>query len=664
MADRKILIVVEGRDNASGPLRGVGGALSNIAQIAAGILSAQLFENIARGIFSISQEALESIASYERLGATLQTLTARELVNTGQALDMASALEMAKDQAKELLDWTQELAIKSPFTQQGVADAFKTALAYNFTTEQAKRLTQATIDFAAGSGAGEAAMNQISLALGQIQAKGKLSGQEILQLVNAGIPVTSILAKAFGKSTAEIMKMTEQGLIPADAAIEAIIQSLENDFGGAAERQSTTWAGLMGTFEDIKQIALREFFGGVAEAIQPIAVELAEWLQGPGIEKLKEWGAVVGEVAGYFINLGSALFETGDIFSSEFLEALTSFLPQEMQGKVFEFVNGIKSTFESLQPAFTNFQAFWIVNGPAITQTIEATLGRLITTGKELFDKILPFLIEKFYLLSEWFFVNGPLISNFVSYLGMAFSHFIQVVAGMWQFIEPILGGLIDLILGLAKTIMQIATGDWAGAWETIKQTALNVVLALGNGILGFLNWIANIMGSSLSQIGAVWKNNWEMFKNIVSIVFNNVVTVVREKIASVVSTFNGIVSAIQGAIEWVRKLASSFASLVIPSWLTPGSPTPLEIGLLGINKAMSKVASNALPAFSDGFSAMIPNSPISNGAALATGASGGSVGAPIQLVYAPTFSMADENEFYNRIIPFLDKYRHEKGNG
>jgi tape measure domain-containing protein len=100
-------------------------------------------------------------------------------------------------------------------------------------------------------------MSRIALALGQIEAKGKLSGQEILQLVNAGLPVVQILAEAFGKTTAEVTAMVSDGLVPANQAIEAITEYIENNFAGAAERQATTWAGLMGTFEDLKNMGLR-----------------------------------------------------------------------------------------------------------------------------------------------------------------------------------------------------------------------------------------------------------------------------------------------------------------------------------------------------------------------------------------------------------------------
>jgi len=43
----------------------------------------------------------------------------------------------------------------------------------------------------------------------------------------------------------------------------------------------------------------------------------------------------------------------------------------------------------------------------------------------------------------------------------------------------------------------------------------------------------------------------------------------------------------IQRLIDKVRELARKFAEMVLPWWMTPGSPTPLELGLKGIAGAM-----------------------------------------------------------------------------
>lgn len=287
MAD-EILINVRAQDNFSG-------TLGNFGNIITGIKSAiDIAGDAFRAFAGFAMEGLDAIASYERMAASFETLIAKELLMTGAAEDMNAALAMSGEKAEELLAWNQELAINSPFTAEGVANALRMAMAYGFTVDEAQRLTEALIGFAAGSGASEAAMESIARALGQISATGKVTGGDMLQLVNAGLPVVEILAEGFGVTTAELMKMREKGLLPATEAIEYITTYLETNFAGAAERQANTWAGLQGTFEDIKQMGLREFFGGLFEVLQPLAVELSTWLQGEGMTKLSEWGEALG----------------------------------------------------------------------------------------------------------------------------------------------------------------------------------------------------------------------------------------------------------------------------------------------------------------------------------------------------------------------------------
>lgn len=52
-------------------------------------------------------------------------------------------------------------------------------------------------------------------------------------------------------------------------------------------------------------------------------------------------------------------------------------------------------------------------------------------------------------------------------------------------------------------------------------------------------------------------------------------------------SAFKGISDAIGDVVDWLHDMASMLDNLELPDWLTPGSPTPWEIGLVGINKAM-----------------------------------------------------------------------------
>src|SRR6185369_17977286 len=59
----------------------------------------------------------------------------------------------------------------------------------------------------------------------------------------------------------------------------------------------------------------------------------------------------------------------------------------------------------------------------------------------------------------------------------------------------------------------------------------------------------------------------------------------------------DGILTVIHNVVTWINNLADSISNLELPDWLTPGSPTPFEIGLKGINEQLKKMAKASLPA-------------------------------------------------------------------
>lgn len=237
------------------------------------------------------------------------------LVDTTQTvktytMTQEEAMAKAGDKAKEMLHWIEKLAIISPFDQKGVAQAFRTALAYGFTTKESQRLTESMINFASASGQDVSAMNRIALALGQIKAKGKLAGQEVLQLVNAGIPVRQILADGLGVTTMELEKMQKAGLA-ADKVIEIIVSSLEERFGGAAEAGASTLSGLANSLSDLKEVVLRDVFKGIFDQIRPYMVKLVNTLTSEEVrEGIVKFGENVGKVAAGIVGSFSGVFDT------------------------------------------------------------------------------------------------------------------------------------------------------------------------------------------------------------------------------------------------------------------------------------------------------------------------------------------------------------------
>lgn len=386
MADYRLRIIVEGEDRASGPLGNVAGSLQRIGEFATGGVLTKGITSGMSALRNLTGEALDAYANYERLGMALETLVARELMNTGAAETMNEALGMSTERAEELLGWVEDLAVKSPFTQQGIAQAFRTTMAYGFVTDEAMRLTQVMVDFAAGSGATDESMSRIALALGQIKARGKLAGQEIMQLTEAGIPVRQILAKSLNVTTAELEKMIEKGL-SADIAINAIVGTLERDFAGAAERQAGTFSGLLSSLEDLREIGLRDFFGPMFQAVQPQAEALVNTLTDPAVKaQITEWGTAAGDALGKAVGWAEGLviaLTDSKTSADEFAVSLASLDidPESFMGRTLEDLKLLAATkwTTTITPVIATTEA-GDVNNPfgVVTQEVDALLMPLL----------------------------------------------------------------------------------------------------------------------------------------------------------------------------------------------------------------------------------------------------------------------------------------------
>lgn len=295
-----------------------GFSFGRVFEFASGGLLANGISNIVSSIGGLGSTALDSYAYTERLESALQSLSAKELLKSGAAENMTQALEMGATKAEELSNWIEKLAVESPFKQSEVADTFRQAMSYGFAATEAQRLTKAMLDFSAGSGNTGETMKRIGFALGQIRVNGRVAADDLNQLTDAGLDARTILADAFGVTTAELRDMISKGLVPADQAIEAITKSLENDFGGAALRQANSFSGLLSSLSDIKELGLRDFFGPMFKAAQPALQGFVEMLGSDSIKNaISSWGGALGNsVAGAIESISSKINSVTSVFQN------------------------------------------------------------------------------------------------------------------------------------------------------------------------------------------------------------------------------------------------------------------------------------------------------------------------------------------------------------
>ncbi len=101
----------------------------------------------------------------------------------------------------------------------------------------------------AATGGGAEQLDGLVLALGQAWTKGKLQGEEALQMLERGVPVWDLLAKKMGVTSAEVQELATKGKL-GRKEITLLIDALAERNKGASEGMAKTWDGIISNLMD------------------------------------------------------------------------------------------------------------------------------------------------------------------------------------------------------------------------------------------------------------------------------------------------------------------------------------------------------------------------------------------------------------------------------
>ena len=182
---------------------------------------------------------------------------------------LTGSLETAKGIISEL----QAFGAVTPFTSTELIETSKRLKAFGFETEQVVDITKRLADVAGATGAD---LSGIATAFGQIQAKGRLQGEELLQLQERGVALQDELRKMYGLTGTEFSKALEKGQISAKAAEVALIRLTEagGKYANGAVAQSDTLFGKLSTLQD----ALQRFGQNIGKVLSPILKGIIDFL--------------------------------------------------------------------------------------------------------------------------------------------------------------------------------------------------------------------------------------------------------------------------------------------------------------------------------------------------------------------------------------------------
>lgn len=175
-----------------------------------------------------------------------------------QAADTAiQTLLGSKEKADMLMTQVREYAKISPLEFSDVTKATQMMLGFNIEAEKVPRYLQAIGDVSMGD---TQRFNSLTLAFSQMSAAGKLMGQDLNQMINAGFNPLQIISEKTGKSIATLKDEMSKGAVSAEMVQQAFIDatSAGGKFYQMSENASKTINGQLSMMQDAMDAAFNE----------------------------------------------------------------------------------------------------------------------------------------------------------------------------------------------------------------------------------------------------------------------------------------------------------------------------------------------------------------------------------------------------------------------
>ena len=202
----------------------------------------------------------------------ISTLTALGVAAVGVAAKFEQyniSLEVllgSQSKAKALMKELTALANVTPFGTSDLLQATQTMLSFGIAVDDVIPNLKMLGDISAGN---KQKFDSLVLAFSQMSSAGRLTGQDLLQMINAGFNPLQVISQKTGKSISQLREEMEKGQIPASAIIEAFREATQEGgkFYNMMNKQSGTLIGKLSTLSD----AWEQLSNNMGQLFLPIA---------------------------------------------------------------------------------------------------------------------------------------------------------------------------------------------------------------------------------------------------------------------------------------------------------------------------------------------------------------------------------------------------------
>lgn len=463
---------------------------------------------LRKGLGSEAMAASESIAT--GLAAATAALAAFGVASIKLAGDvdasrkaLTTLLGDAKAAEKMLADLAS-FAADTPFELPGLLTSSKKLLAFGFAAQDIIPMLAAIGDAAAMLGIGQEGISRLTNAIGQMQAKGKVSAEEMMQLAEAGVPAWKFLADAIGTDIPTAMKMAEQGAIDSTTGINALLMGMQSKFQGGMEAMSKTIPGLMSTIKDNMSMVMVEIGDSIAKNLN-----LVEKLQG-----ISDW---LSQFATAVKALGLK-------------EALQGMIPPEV----------IASTF--------------VLSGALLGAAVPA----LVAFGIAAWTALAPLLP---------FIAAGAAVGLLAYEIWTNWEPLSELFSTLWSMITDIFTDAWNAITTVADNAVTTVSTAISDAWNAIISFTVGGWNSIVTTISEAWNWITGLVEDALSAVAQFIGDGWNAAGEATSSVWNGIVDFIDGAWASIKEVVAKGVNWIVDQLSPLKSFFAQFFPDSVGSW-------------------------------------------------------------------------------------------------
>ncbi len=402
-----------------------------------------------------------------------------------------------------------KFAAKTPFEFPELQTAASSLISAGIEAKNVIPIMTSLGNATSGMGTGSEGVKRATVALQQMNAAGRITGEDLNQLRDAGIPVYDLLAKATGKSKEEVAKLAQTGKL-GKKELQQMMDALASGkglerFNGLMDKQSASLSGMFSTLKDTVNMTLANMVAPALPAIKGAMGNISAGIQTAAPKIVSGLGVAVGYVREHFVpaflrlvefmrnrllpavreagaavirNFGPTMREVAGVVKNQLLPALASL------GRVFvdEILPAIKRASEFYGKHRTTINALAIVVGTFVLALKAWRLGIMAVAAVTKAFAAVQAALNAVMAMNP---IGLVVIAIAALAAGLIYAYknsetFRKIVDGAFSAI----GKAASLMWDVLKPVFKL----WLNTWFTI-------VGALVNGAASAFGWVPGIGG-------------------------------------------------------------------------------------------------------------------------------------------------------------------------